>query len=83
MTGYELQLGHLAVLGISWCAFVYGYGYRTNKYAFSKDYIESSLYHGSMHILASGLWSYAIYVRYLQEQAGFHENNLLGDLKSE
>ena len=62
-TGYELELLHLAVIGILWCYYVYIHGYRTNTRAFSPNYIEGQLYHGSLHVFVSGLWVYGIYVK--------------------
>jgi hypothetical protein len=60
-TGYELQLVYLPIFGIIWSAYVYIYGYKTTSLAFSPYYIESRIYHASMHLLVSGLWVYGIY----------------------
>jgi len=60
-TGYELQLFYLPIFGIIWSAYVYIYGYRTQSLAFSPYYIESRIYHASMHLLVSSLWIYGIY----------------------
>jgi hypothetical protein len=63
ITGYELQLVYLPALGTLWCIYVYLYGYATNTLGFSPHYIESSLYHGSIHAMVSGTWTYGIYVK--------------------
>jgi len=62
-SGYELNLNYLAVFSISWVSYVYIYGYITNSLAFYPNYVVASLYHASMHILASGAWTYGIYVK--------------------
>jgi len=60
-TGYELQLFYLPLFGLIWSAYVYIYGYRTQSLAFSPYYIESRIYHASMHLSVSSLWIYGIY----------------------
>jgi len=58
---YELNLVYLLFLVTLWSTYVYMYGYTTNSLAFSPHYIESRLYHASMHVLISSLWIYGIY----------------------
>ena len=67
-TAYELELLYLAITGISWASYVYVYGYYTNSLGFSNSYIESTLYHGSIHIMASGMWCYGIYVKQCEDR---------------
>ena len=64
---YEHNLYHLYVLGFCWPAYVYMYGYYTKSLAFSPYYIVSASYHSTIHLLVAGLWSCAIYAKYLQE----------------
>jgi len=63
-TAYELGLVYLPTIGSLWSIYIYIYGYRTETLAFSPYYIESRLYHSSMHVILTVLWTYGIYVKY-------------------
>ena len=62
-TAYEMDLLYLPLSVIAWSLYVYMYGYYTKSLAFSPSYIQSAAYHGSLHILISGMWVYGIYVK--------------------
>jgi hypothetical protein len=64
IVGNELQLLYVAFPGFIWIMYVYGYGYMTSTCAFSNNYVESRLWHGSMHIVGSALWMYGLYVKH-------------------
>jgi hypothetical protein len=62
-TAYELNLVYLPSIGTVWSVYIYMYGYKTRTLAFSPHYVESSLYHSSMHLILTVLWTYGIYVK--------------------
>ena len=66
-TGYEMGLLYLPLSVVAWAFYVYGYGYYTKTLAFAPSYIQSSAYHGSLHILISSMWIYGIYMRQLED----------------
>lgn len=68
IVGQELDLLYVAFPGFIWIMYVYGYGYITSTCAFSNQYVESRLWHGSMHIVGSALWMYGLYVKRLQDE---------------
>ena len=72
IVGQELDLLYVAFPGFIWILYVYLYGYTTSTCAFSNNYVEARLWHGSMHIVGSALWMYGLYVKRLQD-----ENKLL------
>lgn len=60
VTAYYINCLPLFIVGSSWILFIYIYGYMNKTMAFSPSYVESRLYHSTIHMIIGLTWVWGI-----------------------